>query len=214
MTAKCAISFAFSSALRWYDICLFAPCTLLHPPLPAPPSILRQDWHTTAVSNPFPKAVLARPQLSFLNGLSHECLDLAPHHPTPRPSRLCIVRINTAEQAIALMGALPDAGAMAEDVAVVNFGLWYHDRWEYNKALHNFARHVRLHAARLPLMLWMETTAQHFDTPGGEWPPQYKPPFVCTPLQGVALGPGGGLVGNTRHHPDAQVATILAGAWN
>ena len=169
----------------------------------------RQDWHSTAVSDPFTPALLARPQLSFLKGLSHECLELAPKGITHRPSRLCIVRINTAQQATALLGSLPDAWAVPDDVAVVNFGLWYHDKWEYTKALHNFARHVRLHAARLPLMLWMETTAQHFDTPGGEWPPQYKPPFVCKPLQGLALGPGGGLVATGGM--TTNMATLLAG---
>lgn len=154
--------------------------------------------------------MLARPSLAFLRGLSHECLDLSPQRPTPRPSRLCIVRINTAEQATAVLGALPEAGAAPDDVAVVNFGLWYHEKWEYTKAMHNFARYVRLHASQLPLMLWMETTAQHFDTPGGEWPPQYKPPFECKPLQGVALGPGGLVPAQGAAHT-GHLATLLAG---
>lgn len=101
------------------------------------------------------------------------------------------------------------AGVTRDDVAVFNFGLWYHDAWEYTKGLHMFTRYLRLHAPQLPLVYWMETPAQHFDNRFGEWPAQYKPPFTCAPLKGVALGGDGGLHGTEDADMDTHM--MLAG---
>ena len=69
---------------------------------------------------------------------------------------------------------------------VTNFAAWYNTPAAYQEALASFANYYRANADRLPVMLWRDSSPQHFDTPDGSYLGAV-PPWKCQPIQGVTL---------------------------
>ena len=71
------------------------------------------------------------------------------------------------------------------DILFFNFGLhWRHrQRKKYQDLMLTALTALKQHATRnISLFAFRETSAQHFDTPLGEWPAVSVPKYKCTPL--------------------------------
>ena len=69
---------------------------------------------------------------------------------------------------------------------VLNFAVWYNTPESYQLALHEFAGFYNAHRARLPYMIWRDSSPQHFDTTDGSFAGA-QTPYKCQALPGVTL---------------------------
>lgn len=76
-------------------------------------------------------------------------------------------------------------------------GVWVNDAPGYAKFVGMLADYLHLHAATLPVVVWRDSSSQHFDNPTGDfgcvpekgcWAPQHSYPFVCQARQARSSG--------------------------
>lgn len=93
-------------------------------------------------------------------------------------TRLCYLRADQAQTVHELVMPLMLKLGQPQDLLVMNVGLHYSPRYEQEvKGIANFYNKNR---PQLPIMVWMDTPPQHFETTFGEYPKDpWGPPYMC-----------------------------------
>lgn len=133
-------------------------------------------------------------------------------------TRICHIRGNMGDEMVQItLPAMRHLGAKHSDILVINTGVWVNDAPGYAKFVGMLADYLHLHAATLPVVVWRDSSSQHFDNPTGDfgcvpekgcWAPQHSYPFVCQAIANVSLDAAGAV---HAHGPDQEILT--RGGW-
>lgn len=127
-------------------------------------------------------------------------------------TRICYLRGDRGDDMVQrLLPLLPRLGAAPSDLLAVNFGLHHGMPDDYGAALAAFTAHVQQRRDQLPLVLWQQTSQQHFKAPqgSGEYPGG-GPPFECGPIANLSVVSDGAI---ELEPGKADSFGLLAGGW-
>lgn len=82
-----------------------------------------------------------------------------------------------------ILPALGPLGAQPSDIMVLNIAVWRNKENDYRSDLHMLKDYWHAHGTHLPMTIWRDASAQHFDTPTGDFGcdgcPNATQPFQC-----------------------------------
>ncbi|KAK9825884.1 hypothetical protein WJX81_000941 [Elliptochloris bilobata] len=139
-------------------------------------------------------------------GVDPWCMELV------QGARVCHLRSNNgASWADHVLPVFDGLGVRRDDIVLANFALWINKEPELRANLTAFADYVAAHAEEMPFIVWRDSSAQHFNTPDGDYV-GVSWPWSCRAIgddpEAMQLAPDGTL---SSDRPELQV--IVQGGW-